>query len=158
MLKVEVQMQIKSQIQWLLGDTLGVLIQGFAVDAAQSYYDHIHWQRVGLCVRPDEIIFQFFNVQERKYKTQRVCDTLTIKPAEGYAVVQPGELLVEIAIDDFGTEPYYMGLERCSMSLPDIKRQTQGLYIAMDEIRRKFSIFDFARGPERRALAELLGL
>ena len=164
MLKLDTQMQIKGVVQEVLGDELGELMQGFAVDAADCYYRHLYWKNMIMSPKKGEIQFRFCGVQERVSGVTRQWDILTIRPAEGVAIAQPEGSLLEIIVDDLGAEdtptadPYYMGYERINdvVVLEKIKSDTKGLYAALADIRRCFSFFDLARGSDRVKLARML--
>ncbi len=160
MLSTENELVVRHSMLAAYGDRVGRLMAGFVLDAIAAYSHRICWEDLEF---PNawlgEIELKFFGIREKDTEICRSHDLLTLKPAEGVAIVRPGDSdYIEICVDDLGGDPYYFGLERLDNTFDEFKvrMQTKVLCSVLRDIRRMFSVFDMVRGRDRLELAKIL--
>ena len=163
MLSMTNELIVRSSVLAAYGDRMGELMTGFVLDVIESYSNSIHWEDLEFPgAWPGEIQLKFSGIREKETGICREYDLLTLKPAEGVAIVRPGDSeyvkkYVEICVDDWG-DPYYFGIERLGDTFDELKVRvrTKVLYKVLKDVRRGLSIFDPLRGGDRLELARIL--
>jgi len=157
MLSTDNELAIHNLIADSIGGRAGRLMANFTLDAIKIYDSHIYWTDIKFAV-PNEFVvtIKFFDIQDRETQIYREYDELTIKPAEGSAIVRLGDSNIELAIDDLVTEPYVMGDERPNSPRGrELEQMSYGVKQVLRDIRRTYSILDCVGWGNRVELARI---